>query len=127
MNAWNAKFIRSKFDQQAMGYITNIEGKIEIQHPTVGAEIRRLVSEEGARLDSPETIRRARVSFLANKEQNKFPYMQPLFGYIVTWLSELGKSNELDSLKEVLVASARGRRYESPSGRRLINLSRPPI
>jgi len=98
MNSWNSEFVRSSFDKQAMGFITNAEGKIEIHHPAVGTEIRRLVIEEGACVDSPETVQRARESFLANSKKSGFRYMQPLFGYVVEWLSELGKTTELNAL-----------------------------
>src|ERR1700704_1806517 len=98
MNTWNSEFVQSSFDKQAMGYITNIDGKIEIQHPAVGAEIRRLIIEDGASVVSCETVQRARQSFLTNKEKSNSPYMQPLLGYVAKWLSELGKSTELEAL-----------------------------
>lgn len=98
MNSWNSEFVRSSFDKQARGFITNIEGKIKIQHPAVGSKIRRLVAEEGASADSADTVQRAQETFLANSKNGGFPFMQPLFGYVVEWLSVLGKTTELNAL-----------------------------
>ncbi|KAK3291430.1 Rft protein-domain-containing protein [Chaetomium fimeti] len=97
MNTWNSEFVRDSYDKQALGFITNIDGHIELHHPAIGATIRQLVREEQADPSSAETLQRARDKYLANRSAG-FKYMQPLFGYVVEWLSELGKSKELGAL-----------------------------
>jgi hypothetical protein len=96
MHAWNPQFVRDSYEKQVKGFVTKANGKIEIQHPAVGAEIRRLVTENGAGADSEEVIAEARHKVLSNKPGS--PYMQPYFGYIVQWLSELNKTEELNTL-----------------------------
>lgn len=103
MNTWNSEFVRSAYQKQSMGFITQVSGKFQIQHPAVGTEIRRLVTEEGASPNSPQTIRRAYETFLeksggAAPINGRPAYMQPLIGYVVKWLSELGKEAELDAI-----------------------------
>lgn len=97
MNTWNSEFVRDSYDKQALGFITNIDGHIELHHPAVGATIRQLVQEEQADPNSAETLQRARDQYLANRSAGS-KYMQPLFGYVVKWLSELGKAEELEAL-----------------------------
>ncbi|KAF2099441.1 hypothetical protein NA57DRAFT_65513 [Rhizodiscina lignyota] len=98
MNTWNSDFVRSVYDKQSLGYITNIDGKTEVQHTMVGTKFRELVNKEGAAPDSPETLKHAKEFFFSNKGMIKFPYTQPTFGYVVKWLSELGKTAELNAL-----------------------------
>jgi hypothetical protein len=97
MNTWNSNYVRSNYAKQALGFITNVNGNIELQHPAVGSTIRQLVQTEDADPNLSETVRRARETFLANTKSG-FKYMQPHFGYVVKWLSELGKTAELDAL-----------------------------
>ncbi|KAH6842206.1 Rft protein-domain-containing protein [Chaetomium sp. MPI-CAGE-AT-0009] len=97
MNTWNSEFVRDSYDKQALGFITNIDAHIELHHPAIGATIRQLVREEQADPGSVETLQRAREKYLANRPGG-FKYMQPLFGYVVEWLSELGKTKELEAL-----------------------------
>ncbi|OAX80483.1 hypothetical protein ACJ72_05185 [Emergomyces africanus] len=99
MNAWNPTLIRSLYSKQTVGFLTtNISnGAIELQHPAIGSEIRRLAAIENADPNSPETIKRARDTYLSSSRPG-FKYMQPHFGYVLKWLSELGKTKELNAL-----------------------------
>lgn len=98
MNSWNSDFVRANFERQSQGYITTVNGKTEVQHSIVGLEIRRLVEEEKASANSADTLQRARDLLLSGGTKNPFPYEQPLLGYATEWLSELGKTEKLDSL-----------------------------
>ena len=98
MHAWNPQFVRDSYEKQVTGFITKANGKPQIQHPAVGAEIRRLVAENGASADSEEIIAEARSNVGASIMKPTSPYMQPFFGYVVMWLSELNKSDELSAL-----------------------------
>ncbi|KAK4250360.1 hypothetical protein C7999DRAFT_11921 [Corynascus novoguineensis] len=97
MNSWNSEFVRNSYGKQALGFITNIEGHIELHHPAIGSTIRRLAHEEGADPDSAEALQRARKRFLESSSPGP-KYMQPLFGYVTQWLSELGKAAEFGAL-----------------------------
>ncbi|KAL2874335.1 hypothetical protein SGCOL_010506 [Colletotrichum sp. CLE4] len=100
MNSWNGTLVRSHYDDQALGYVTNTGGEIRLNPPAVGNEFRKLVKEDDAAPDSQETFQRA-VRNAKEAEAGKkggFPYTKPMFGYTVQWLSELGKEAELTAL-----------------------------
>lgn len=97
MNAWNSEFVHAGYEMQSMGYITNVDGKVRLQIPAVASEIKRLGREEGAEFNAQETIRKA-IKTAKENTGSKFPYNQPTFGYVVQWLSELGKDIELEGL-----------------------------
>lgn len=96
MNTWNPEYAQSGFEKQSTGFITNLDGKIELQVTAVANEIRRLEKEEGASPHSPATVKKAIEK--AKALPSKFPYTQPTFGYVVMWVSELGKDTELKGL-----------------------------
>ncbi|WPG98723.1 Hypothetical protein R9X50_00151700 [Acrodontium crateriforme] len=100
MNTWNAPAIHAAFDQQALGYITSIDGQVRLHPPMLGNAIRKLVSEDNLDPTSPETLEAARNSLPAhaNAWRSKVPYTKPIFGYVVQWLSELGKWDLLSGL-----------------------------
>lgn len=56
MNAWNSGFVRSGFETQSTGFITNLGGKVELQLPAVANKIRRLIKDEGVLPNSPEIV-----------------------------------------------------------------------
>lgn len=97
MNTWNSEYAHSGFENQSTGFITNLDGKIELQVTAVANEIRRLEKEEGASPRSPATVKKAIQNAKADASRG-FPYTQPTFGYVVKWLSELGKDTELNGL-----------------------------
>ena len=97
MNAWNSDLVRSLYDRQTMGYLTNVDGETRIHPPLVGSAIRSLAQTESLDPDAPDTL--AKAKDVARKDDKPvFPYTKPLFGYTALWLSELGKKDELDSL-----------------------------
>ncbi|PYH83537.1 hypothetical protein BO82DRAFT_331309 [Aspergillus uvarum CBS 121591] len=99
MNTWNSDFVRAGFDCHATGFITNIDGKVELQHPMVAGVYREAVAKENVSQTSRSKIlRKARDFYLANRATINFPYNEPTFGYVVKWLSELGKTTELDGI-----------------------------
>jgi hypothetical protein len=97
MNTWNSEYAQSGFENQSTGFITNLDGKIELQVTAVANEIRRLEKDEGASPRSPATVEKAIQNAKADTSRG-FPYTQPTFGYVVKWLSELGKDTELNGL-----------------------------
>ncbi|KAJ1709552.1 hypothetical protein AFGD_001150 [Aspergillus flavus] len=94
MNTWNSELVRSGFGRQAFGYITNLDGEIRLNSPTLANVYREIAGTDAGNgalllkaLEIAKTI-----------PPPKFPYSLPTFGYVVQWLSELGKSVELEGL-----------------------------
>lgn len=103
MNTWNSSFVRSIYSKQITGFVSPISNttQFEPHHPKVGMEIRRLFQETGASPTDPTTISSARATVLAQlAAKPSSPFMQPLFAYLMMWLSELGKTTELTGLIE---------------------------
>ncbi|KAK1572652.1 uncharacterized protein LY79DRAFT_707471 [Colletotrichum navitas] len=86
MNAWNSAFVRSHFDEQSLGYVTNTGGEVRLNQPSVAAEFRKLVKEHGASPTSRATLETARrnvkEAMRADPAEGKkgFPYTKPTFG-----------------------------------------------
>lgn len=97
MNTWNSEYVQKSYPRQVAGFITKVNGSIKLQHPVIGTLIRKLVAEGGGNADSEDTISKAREMFFSNATSRLAP-MAPYFGYVVKWLSELGKAEELDAL-----------------------------
>ncbi len=98
MNTWNSENVRELYPRQALGFITNIGGQVRVNDPLVANAFRKLVTEDDADPQDPATLSRARAA--SEQPPQRFPYKQPTFGYIFQWLSELGKTTELDGLLE---------------------------
>lgn len=97
MNAWNSDLVRSLYNRQSMGYLTTINGQTLLHPPALGNSFRDLVEKDDASPTSAETLQKARERS-RGEAKPRFPYTKPMFGYVVEWLSELGKKTELDSL-----------------------------
>ncbi|CAI7678029.1 unnamed protein product [Penicillium pancosmium] len=95
MNTWNSNFVKSGYQAHSKGFITNVDGRVELQHPMVAGVLRANQTDETI---TSEALRTAKEYYLANRNSIPFPYSQPTFGYVVKWLSELGKTTELDGL-----------------------------
>ncbi|OKL56704.1 hypothetical protein UA08_08016 [Talaromyces atroroseus] len=98
MNTWNSEFVRAGFDSHATGFITNINGHVELQHPMVAGAYRSALAQGGASQDPSQLLHDAREFYKSNKSSITFPYNEPTFGYVVQWLSELGKTTELNGI-----------------------------
>ncbi|PYH94018.1 hypothetical protein BO71DRAFT_450308 [Aspergillus ellipticus CBS 707.79] len=96
MNTWNSDLVRAGFANQSRGYITNINGHVELQHPMIANEYRSLIAEH--KYSPEEALRKAREYYKEHRKTITFPYNEPTLGYIVKWLSELGKYEELNGI-----------------------------
>jgi len=100
MNAWNPSLVGGLYSKQSRGFITNTSGHIRVQPPIVANNYRKLASESPSSAEA-ETLQKA---ITLSKEQYSstkappFPYTKPTFGYVAEWLSELGKTTELDGI-----------------------------
>ncbi|GLA13196.1 hypothetical protein AnigIFM62618_009726 [Aspergillus niger] len=98
MNTWNSEFVRAGFENHAVGFITNIDGQVELQHPMVAGAYRAALAQGDAAKGLSQVLQGAREFYKANKSNINFPYNEPTFGYVVKWLSELGKATELNGI-----------------------------
>lgn len=97
MNTWNSESVKSLYDQQVYGFITSIDGEVQLHEDCIAEEYRKLVDTENADKNDAAVLARARANAAA-LPPSKFLFSRPTFGYVVQWLSELGKKEELDGL-----------------------------
>lgn len=108
MNTWNHELIESLYAKQSQGFITNIDGQIRLQTTLVANAYRQAATASSSTTLSgtssdQEVFSKAILQakqFMANPNSPKppVPYTTPTFGYVVKWLSELGKEEELNGL-----------------------------
>jgi hypothetical protein len=99
MNSWNSAEVRSTFPSQALGFLTQgPSGNVSLNPVPVAHTIRRLVAAQGADPDAPETLRQAREIVASSGPGRRPAFAQPALGYVVQWLSELGKEELLSGL-----------------------------
>jgi hypothetical protein len=100
MNSWNCEYVRSKYEDQAFGFITNINGQVRVNQPLVGQAIRQKFKDRPAHsvtaAELAEAKKEAKEQLL--KKGPGFPYTKPILGYALMWTSELGKKEELEGL-----------------------------
>ncbi|KAJ4367052.1 hypothetical protein N0V83_007582 [Neocucurbitaria cava] len=110
MNTWNHELVRSLYSRQSCGFITNIDGQVRLQPMLVANAYRRNAASSA----SPKTTASGTSSDAAilseaikdvkaqladpNNPKAPWPYSTPTWGYVIKWLSELGKEEELDGL-----------------------------
>ncbi|GCB17122.1 linalool dehydratase/isomerase [Aspergillus awamori] len=96
MNTWNPKLVRSAFERQAFGYITNFDGEVRLNSPTLANVYREIAGDDAG--DKALLLKALEIA--KTIPPPKFPFSLPTLGYVVEWLSELGKSVELEGLLE---------------------------
>ncbi|KAH6613841.1 hypothetical protein C7974DRAFT_437228 [Boeremia exigua] len=110
MSAWNAELVQSLYPRQSSGFLTNIDGQVRL-HPALIASVYRKVATSDAATTANGTSSDKRILSVAVTEAQAaladpqrpvdvMPYLTPTFGYVVKWLSELGKQEELKGLLE---------------------------
>ncbi|KAK1623689.1 hypothetical protein BDP81DRAFT_331377 [Colletotrichum phormii] len=97
MNAWNSDFVYASYKKQALGFIAETENGVRLQNPAVAMIYRKLLKEEQAPVDGAAVLEKARAE-AAKLPPRPFPFTAPYLGYVVQWLSELGKEKELRDL-----------------------------
>lgn len=103
MNAYHSEFVYSLFEQQRLGQITKIDGKVRLQNPHVAKAILSLVASDPARYKHDDAATLAEAISMVKKEN---PVMErdvataPWLGMVCQWLSELGKDEYLSPLLE---------------------------
>lgn len=98
MNTWNSETVRAGFDVHAKGFVTNINGEVELHHPMIAFAYREAMAKADSAQDSAQILQAAREYYKEHRTDIEFPYCERMFGYVVKWLAELGKSTELDGL-----------------------------
>ncbi|CVK85022.1 uncharacterized protein FMAN_01944 [Fusarium mangiferae] len=107
MNTWNSDVVKSLYDKQSLGFITVIDGQVRLHDPVVAGIYRDL-------MDDADKISPHNAAILAQAQRMaksvapiKFPYSQPTFGYVIQWLSEMGRTVELQGLLDFADAKLR--------------------
>jgi hypothetical protein len=102
MNTWNPDLVSSLYEKQAQGFITNISGQVRLQPPIVANNFRKIKAEASSATEKDILTKAVSLAKeqIADPSAKKppFPYTKPTFGYVVEWLSELGRMDELDGL-----------------------------
>ena len=100
MNTWNSELIESLYDRQALGYITTLNGQVRLHDHPFATEYRKIVEAEGfdaSNADPAAIIAQARAKRAINKPIWD-EYVDPVLGCVLQWLSEAGKTAEMDGL-----------------------------
>ena len=99
MNAWDSQAVRSRFENQSIGNLTQIGGKTRLHPARVAMAFRKLVFEEGEDPNDPRTLQEARHESRHMLSQ-RIPFETLNWGCFTMMLSELGKQKELNDLLE---------------------------
>jgi hypothetical protein len=97
MNTWNSDFVKSLYEKQSLGFITMIDGKVRLHDPVVTGIYRDLMTADSGQPHDASVLAKAR-DMAKSVPPVKFPYSQPTFGYVIQWLSEIGRTAELQGL-----------------------------
>lgn len=99
LNTWNSEEVRARYDDHVIGFLTNINGKTQLNATRVALAFRKLVLEDGADAHSPDTLAQARR--ICDKYTNPvIPFETISWVTFTMMLSELGKKKELADLLE---------------------------
>ncbi|KAL3464929.1 hypothetical protein BJX64DRAFT_275585 [Aspergillus heterothallicus] len=98
MNTWNSDFVKPLFEQQSLGFITDVDDKIRVQPSEVAKWFRQIVKEEKADRSDVKTLDKARQYSKEKPLPTGMSPPGPAIGYIMLWLSEFGKERELSGL-----------------------------
>ena len=98
--------VKAVYETQARGFITAMNGAVRLHDSATANTYRQLIEDEQANLHDAEVLERAR-SIARKLPPSSFPYKRPTFGYVVQWLSELGKATELQGLLDFADAKLR--------------------
>lgn len=104
MNTWNSELVESLYEKQALGYITTVNGQVRLHDHAFAIEYRRIVEADDFdhnKHDTAAIVAQAR----AQRAPKRPPFnthherlVDPVLGCVAQWLSELGKTTELQGL-----------------------------
>lgn len=83
------------YEKQALGYITVIGDDVRMQKASTAREFRRMVQEEGADPGDASVLAKAKAA--ATNVPSAPGEGSPL-AWVLLWLSEMGRKNELDGI-----------------------------
>ena len=103
MNAWNPTFVSSLYATQILGHITTINQKTRVHPPKVAHAFRHVVTNRGLSANAEETLTQA-LHEAQKIPDSPVPFHSPHVGVICQWLSELGKTAELQGVLDFVDA-----------------------
>ncbi|USP77976.1 hypothetical protein yc1106_05250 [Curvularia clavata] len=96
---WNSQLIHSLFTDQSVGFFTKVPGgRVNVNDQRIANLIRNLVKSEGADPQAWSTKEKAQELAKDIDETPKFAFLQPAYGYIAQWASEVADSTITDGL-----------------------------
>lgn len=98
MNAWNPTVAHRIFEEQAVGFLSQVEEERINVHPGPLAFAIRNLAKTGCDPNSSLTIKKAREMVEEAPAPPDSPFPRPLFGYILMWVSELGDEKTLQGI-----------------------------
>lgn len=97
MHSWNSELVESLYEKQALGYISKTDGQWRIRPTNVGSALRRLILDHGASATSADDLKQA-VQDGKKLPPSPVPFEPAMYGVVCQWLSELGKTEELEDI-----------------------------
>ncbi|PVH90850.1 hypothetical protein DM02DRAFT_678372 [Periconia macrospinosa] len=110
MNTWNSELVKSLYHKQALGYITIVDGQVRLHDHDFAKEYRKLAEAESLEhnkvpiQDTAARVAEARALRAVNRPPPE-RLADPVLGCVLQWLSELGKTTELQGLLDYADAS----------------------
>lgn len=101
MNSWNSDEVYAKYEKHTLGFLTDFDGRTELNPTRVAMAFRKLVSQEGCDPEDPETLKKARDPSI-HVVNRRIPFETLNWGTFTMMLSELGKEKELNDLHQYL-------------------------
>ena len=100
MNAWNPEVVSELYPKQSLGYISRVsDERFNLNPPAIAQAIRSLVASEGLDPNAPSTLAKAKeLASRIKLPKPLLPFREPIFGYIVQWISEVGDKSTLDGI-----------------------------
>ncbi|KAI9695668.1 MAG: hypothetical protein M1836_006120 [Candelina mexicana] len=100
MNTWNSELVESLYEKQALGYITIVNGQVRLHDHAFAVEYRKIVEandDDDENHDTAAIVAKARAQRAIHRPPFD-KYVDPVLGCVLQWLSELGKTTELQGL-----------------------------
>lgn len=93
---WNYDMIKTMYSAGSAGFFQRLPDRINLNPPHVASAIRRLVKDENADPDSSSTLQRARENPTREQDGFKPRFINPMFGFIGMWISEVAGSPDVE-------------------------------
>lgn len=100
MNAWSPEVVSELYPRQSLGYLSRVsQDRVNLNPPAVAEAFRSLMTNELLDPNALSTLAKAKeLSQSIELPGPVLPYKEPIFGYVVQWVSEVGEKSTLDGI-----------------------------